>query len=64
MLVYNTFVSRGGAARSAHWAHNPEAVGSNPTPAPNFLSLVQGPPEKVGLVALWNRWLWTSSHSS
>jgi hypothetical protein len=25
---------------------------------------VQGPPEKVGLVALWNRWLWTSSHSS
>ena len=31
---------RGGAVRSARWAHNPEVVknGSNPTPAPNNCS--------------------------
>lgn len=44
-LLYDEFEShyrylQGRAVRSARWAHNPEAVGSNPTPATTFDSLI------------------------
>ncbi len=39
-LIFTSHLLQGGAARLARQAHNLKVVGSNPTPAPNFIRLI------------------------